>query len=43
MVVRRATRFWTVSVAQRAESGRVWDSVSQSVDDARKCGGRLFG
>jgi SAM-dependent methyltransferase len=36
MVVRRATRFWTVSVAQRAEYGRVWDSVSQSVDDARK-------
>jgi SAM-dependent methyltransferase len=36
MVVRRATRFWTVSVAQRAEYGRVWDSVAQSRDDARR-------
>jgi ubiquinone/menaquinone biosynthesis C-methylase UbiE len=36
MVVRRATRFWTVSVAQRAEYGRVWNSVAQSRDDARR-------
>ncbi|HEY8550231.1 MAG TPA: methyltransferase domain-containing protein [Vicinamibacterales bacterium] len=36
VIVRRATRFWTVSVARRTEYGRVWDSVSQSRDDARR-------
>ena len=32
---RRITRFWTISVADRTEYGRVWDSVAQSRDDAR--------
>ena len=35
-VLRRANRFWTTSVAQRTEYGRLWDGVSQSVDDARR-------
>jgi SAM-dependent methyltransferase len=34
-LLRRATRFWTTTVARRSEYGRVWDSVSQSHDDAR--------
>jgi SAM-dependent methyltransferase len=33
-VVRRATRFYTVSVADRREYGRVWDSVAQTRSDA---------
>jgi SAM-dependent methyltransferase len=33
---RRASRFWTVSVADRTEYGRVWDSVAQSRTDAMK-------
>jgi SAM-dependent methyltransferase len=34
--VRRITRFWTVTVADRREYGRVWDSVAQSRSDAMK-------
>lgn len=33
-VVRRASRFYTVSVADRREYGRVWDSVAQTRSDA---------
>jgi hypothetical protein len=33
-VVRRVSRFYTVSVADRREYGRVWDSVAQSRRDA---------
>jgi ubiquinone/menaquinone biosynthesis C-methylase UbiE len=33
---RRLSRFWTVSVADRTEYGRVWDSVAQSRGDAMK-------
>jgi SAM-dependent methyltransferase len=33
--LRRANRFWTTSVSDRSEYGRVWDSVSQTVSDAR--------
>lgn len=35
-VVRRVSRFYTVSVADRREYGRVWDSVAQSRSDAMK-------
>jgi ubiquinone/menaquinone biosynthesis C-methylase UbiE len=35
-VVRRASRFYTVSVADRREYGRVWDSVAQTRSDAMK-------
>jgi ubiquinone/menaquinone biosynthesis C-methylase UbiE len=35
-VVRRASRFYTVSVAERREYGRVWDSVAQTRSDAMK-------
>jgi SAM-dependent methyltransferase len=35
-IVRRASRFYTVSVAGRHEYGRVWDSVAQSRSDAMK-------
>ena len=34
--IRRVTRFWTVTVADRSEYGRVWDSVAQSRSDAMK-------
>ena len=34
--IRRVTRFWTVTVADRREYGRVWDSVAQSRSDAMK-------
>jgi ubiquinone/menaquinone biosynthesis C-methylase UbiE len=33
--LRRAIRFWTTTVAKRSEYGRVWNSVSQSLPDAR--------
>ena len=33
-VVRRVSRFYTVSVADRREYGRVWDSVAQTRSDA---------
>jgi cyclopropane fatty-acyl-phospholipid synthase-like methyltransferase len=33
-VARRVSRFWTISVANRAEYGRVWDSVAQTRSDA---------
>lgn len=33
-VVRRASRFYTTSVADRREYGRVWDSVAQTRSDA---------
>ncbi len=35
-IVRRASRFYTVSVADRREYGRVWDSVAQTRGDAMK-------
>jgi len=35
-IVRRASRFYTVTVADRREYGRVWDSVAQSRSDAMK-------
>src|SRR4051812_38828970 len=35
-LARRASRFWTVSVADRREYGRVWDSVAQLRSDAMK-------
>ena len=35
-VVRRVSRFYTVSVADRREYGRVWDSVAQTRSDAMK-------
>jgi len=35
-VVRRVSRFYTVSVADRREYGRVWDSVAQTRRDAMK-------
>jgi SAM-dependent methyltransferase len=34
--IRRISRFWTTAVAGRTEYGRVWDSVSQSLGDARR-------
>jgi ubiquinone/menaquinone biosynthesis C-methylase UbiE len=34
--VRRVSRFYTVSVADRREYGRVWDSVAQTRGDAMK-------
>ncbi len=34
--VRRVSRFYTVSVAERREYGRVWDSVARSRSDAMK-------
>jgi SAM-dependent methyltransferase len=36
LAARRVSRFWTVSVADRREYGRVWDSVAQSRGDAMK-------
>ena len=35
-IVRRVSRFYTVSVAERREYGRVWDSVAQTRSDAMK-------
>jgi len=35
-IVRRVSRFYTVSVAERREYGRVWDSVAQTRRDAMK-------
>ncbi len=35
-IVRRVSRFYTVSVAERSEYGRVWDSVAQTRSDAMK-------
>ena len=35
-IVRRVSRFYTVTVADRREYGRVWDSVAQTRSDAMK-------
>jgi SAM-dependent methyltransferase len=35
-ILRRVSRFYTVSVAHRTEYGRLWDSVAQSRSDAMK-------